>query len=476
MNDIPYTTPEEDPFNVQPFLQPRRRRSSLLDKWINEQQKKSDHGEHPSTPHINPYLAYPELGHGVPNVSRDDVVTLDNYDLVNDDDIPPQSDSEKQEVPGTPTTSRTRRASKLLNTPSSFRTFNLPFRSSSPASLSVQDPGSPRSMFSFIPRTPRHSTDATIGNTRSSSRQHNRSISLSTLSITGKNPCFSDAPAASPSTAKWRPSVLGHFAASSTSISVPSDTTPSRPSISSGDTYTSGTGTVTTTTDSELPMTPSRMNFMDSIRFRSKSGSVFSSGSGIMSSSSLRSQKLGTSLGNSSVPALSIIGSGPATASTSTLADRNNTVRIPLAPKPASRLANSNLYDGDGDDDEDDDTCQPVAQPTKPLDPTRPHVAYSSTGGTLPRVNLASLSSRHRKKKKLVISGIGSHEARKFEGVKRWCESFGEVSQIVRMPNGDLHVHFRLPEVADTVCRLRAKVYITGVGSVQLSWYTGDKR
>lgn len=26
------------------------------------------------------------------------------------------------------------------------------------------------------------------------------------------------------------------------------------------------------------------------------------------------------------------------------------------------------------------------------------------------------------------------------------------MSQIIRMPNGDLHVHFRLAEVADTVC------------------------
>jgi hypothetical protein len=50
------------------------------------------------------------------------------------------------------------------------------------------------------------------------------------------------------------------------------------------------------------------------------------------------------------------------------------------------------------------------------------------------------------------------------------------VDQIVRMPNGDLHIHFRLAEVADTVCRVKAKVNISGVGSVQLSWYTGDKR
>lgn len=31
------------------------------------------------------------------------------------------------------------------------------------------------------------------------------------------------------------------------------------------------------------------------------------------------------------------------------------------------------------------------------------------------------------------------------------AQSFGEVTQIMRMPNGDLHVHFRKAEVAETV-------------------------
>ena len=30
-------------------------------------------------------------------------------------------------------------------------------------------------------------------------------------------------------------------------------------------------------------------------------------------------------------------------------------------------------------------------------------------------------------------------------------QSFGSVNQILRMPNGDLHVHFQSGEVADTV-------------------------
>lgn len=112
------------------------------------------------------------------------------------------------------------------------------------------------------------------------------------------------------------------------------------------------------------------------------------------------------------------------------------------------------------------------------VNPTSPQVAFSASGkgGAMPRVSFASLSTRNSKKKKLIVSGIGPDDTRRFEGVKRWCESFGEVSQIMRMPNGDLHVYFRSAEVADTVCRLRAKVYIAGVGSVNLSWYAGNKR
>ena len=46
-----------------------------------------------------------------------------------------------------------------------------------------------------------------------------------------------------------------------------------------------------------------------------------------------------------------------------------------------------------------------------------------TTGGTLSRAAFSPLSSRNqKKKKKLVISGVGVNEVRKFEGVKRWCE------------------------------------------------------
>lgn len=107
-----------------------------------------------------------------------------------------------------------------------------------------------------------------------------------------------------------------------------------------------------------------------------------------------------------------------ASSSTSTLAQRVNLKRIPLGPKPGSRLANSNIdYD---DDEEEDDDSDKIAKPIK-YDPTRPHIAYSS-GGTLPRVKFATLTSRQKKKKKLVVIGVAHEDERKFAGVKRWCE------------------------------------------------------
>lgn len=101
MDDQPYTTPDEDPFNVQPVLrQPRRRRSSLLDKWIIEQQTQPSTTNKPppaianlpSAPtRTHPYLAYPDLNSRIylnRNNGEDDEITLNSYDIVDDEDIP----------------------------------------------------------------------------------------------------------------------------------------------------------------------------------------------------------------------------------------------------------------------------------------------------------------------------------------------------------------------------------------------------
>jgi hypothetical protein len=182
--------------------------------------------------------------------------------------------------------------------------------------------------------------------------------------------------------------------------------TPSRPSVSSGDTYTSAT---TVTTDCDLPLTPPRVRFMDSIRSLNRSsGKGFSTSPGIASSSSVSFQDRFdlSSIGTCSLPGSDI-------ASCSTADVDVDTVRLPLV-KRMSRLAISNVgYDEDGD--LHDIPPKPINQP----DPPRAQVVYSS-GGT--RVNFTSLSSRQKKKRKLIVSGVGHKDFRKFEGVKRWCE------------------------------------------------------
>ncbi|KAF8898971.1 hypothetical protein BD779DRAFT_1666720 [Infundibulicybe gibba] len=437
MNDMPYTTPDEDPFNVQPLLQqPRRRRSSMLSKWIQEQQKQPS-AQNDASDDLSPS----NCDFGLVTTSSEDILTVNSYDLVEDDDIP--LEMPKSGPPETPTISRSRRSSKILHSPTSFRNFHLNFRSSSPAAL---DSPRPSSRISLFPRTP-SSSSASVK--RTSQQSHGRSPSLSTLNI-------ADSPQQSPiaGSSKWRPSVMGHFSSAASQASEPpseSMYSPSRPSVSSGETYATTT-TSTTVLDNECPLPPPKISFMDSIRSRSPSS---------MFRSSTISSATHIPWAHENIESTGALKSD--SRASSTIDGCVDTVRTPLSPKPQSRLQNSNI---DSDDDE---------PPPLKFDPTKPHVAYAAAN--LPRVTFASLSGRNqKKKKKLVVSGVGIRDVRKFEGIKRWCESFGEVSQITRMPNGDLHVHFRRADVADTVCRVRAKVTIAGVGSVQLSWFCGDKR
>ena len=99
MNDL-FDSTDEDPFRC--VQRPARfHRTSLVNKWISEQQQDETLGalqtlgedeELPprsETP-AHPFLAYPDI----PRLSLDfrredmDVSTLHNYDLVDDDDIP----------------------------------------------------------------------------------------------------------------------------------------------------------------------------------------------------------------------------------------------------------------------------------------------------------------------------------------------------------------------------------------------------
>lgn len=109
MDDHPYTTADEDPFNVQPIVQQvksiKHRRPSLLDKWILEQQQSPTEYHdalHLASPHFsasdafpsasfsNPYLAYPDLPRVPPihTTADEETASLNSYDLVDDDDIP----------------------------------------------------------------------------------------------------------------------------------------------------------------------------------------------------------------------------------------------------------------------------------------------------------------------------------------------------------------------------------------------------
>ncbi|KAJ7103311.1 hypothetical protein B0H15DRAFT_206352 [Mycena belliarum] len=443
-HDDPIYTEDPDPFNIRPLLlQPRRRRSSMLNKWIQDQQQVPvDVADTVDTPgsgtRSNPYLAYPELGSPT---FHESAVSVESYDLVDDDDIPPE-----HEISTTPTTTPSKRGSKRLHTPSSFCNFRVPFRSASPAgSVATSSATPPRTPIRglFFPNASR--------STSSANTQHTRSSSISTLNIVGENDSL---PPPSTPKSRWRPSVLGHFgtAASQPSVVVSdSQHTRSRPSISSNYTYTT---TTRTSTDGDIPVTPPQSSAASS-RARSRSyggmlqmadnGSLWS-GPGPSYLDILERSPLGSTRGPTSTMSCDgYIGMPP---------------RVPLGPKPGSRLAASNK--------DPDIAVRPAKQ--------GPEVAYSSEAKsrTLPRVSFASLGTRAKKKRRLVISGIATGDTRRFEAAKRWCQSFGEVSQITRMPNDDLHVHFRNAEVADTVCRVNAKVYIRGVGSVQLSWYAGN--
>ncbi|KAI0776393.1 hypothetical protein BC629DRAFT_1290483 [Irpex lacteus] len=82
----------------------------------------------------------------------------------------------------------------------------------------------------------------------------------------------------------------------------------------------------------------------------------------------------------------------------------------------------------------------------------------------------ASLARKtvRRRKKKLIVCGMDSHFNE--EALLAWCELHGAVRRFERRENGDIHVYWKEWEVADTVCRVNAQVYIKNVGRVGLTW------
>lgn len=358
--------------------------------------------------------------------------------------------------PSTPIPARTHKSRHSI-TPS-FRTISLNFRLSAPNSPSATNMESASRVLSrlslFPPRTPRSSTtpSAIVESTTTTAPQHTRSSSLSTISFSASQQSNKQYPPAS-SSSKWRPTVLGHFSQSSTSqISIgtsEANYTPSRPSVSSGDTYATSTASRTTTIfDSNIPSTPSKLSLFDSIRLRTTRSPRSASAFSIASTSSVRLPASASTQEEGSVNA------------TNYSKESVSSCRVPFAPLSCNSVL-------DNIDDEDDLDPPPTYHFNK--HESSRHMASYSSSSTLKRVKFSSLGSRtHRKKKKLIISGVGIAEVRKFEGIKRWCEvikpsspftlfsntlfqSFGEIRQINRMPNGDLQIDFRDPEVADTV-------------------------
>ncbi|OCH87467.1 hypothetical protein OBBRIDRAFT_154424 [Obba rivulosa] len=121
------------------------------------------------------------------------------------------------------------------------------------------------------------------------------------------------------------------------------------------------------------------------------------------------------------------------------------------------------------------DSTKVIARETDMARTIRSPLRASGNASGLGSVASMLASPKSRRKRKLIVSGIPMNDEHRVEGVRQWCESFGEINYITRISNGDLHVDFRKAEVADTVCRLQARVYIGGVGSVGLSWFTGKK-
>ncbi|KAF9454071.1 hypothetical protein P691DRAFT_798349 [Macrolepiota fuliginosa MF-IS2] len=543
MDDLPYTTPEEDPFNVRPLPQqyPRRRRSSMFEKWIEEQQRYSIPGDPSSStdtrvhtrsqsnPATHAYLAYPELNRSSLNRTgpAEDAASESGYDLVDDDDIPTSlaADFHSLNFTDAAATIRTsKRNSRMSLSPTSFRHFNLTFRS--PNSPVEDSPSRPSSRISIFSRSNRNSTGTITGRgtiTPNSSPQkpRNRSSRIATNSTTINNhddtysshpsPCPRTPPpvpvARSSSSSKWRPSVLGHFTPSSSHSRThavsqssihppPSDTNyaPSRPSVSSSiDTSHAHTSTVA--------LAPVRRRSLTRLP-RPRSPNT------VQRTWALFAQR---GVGNDTRPpsrsSINIIPPplemGYHTSNMATFPRMypyvyNNGVQTSARRGAGAfdgihssthALRASTEEEEEEEDLESGRSQRPVGgprqpPPQQPAKKKKPHVVYSSqNGGTLSRMTslsniaLAPMIPRSRKKKKkLVVSGVATNDTKKFEGVKRWCESFGEVRQILRMPNGDLVVSFQSSEVADTVCRVRAKVFINGVGSVQLSWTTDKKR
>ncbi|KAG0707524.1 hypothetical protein DFH29DRAFT_796566 [Suillus ampliporus] len=461
-------TVDDDVFTTPHHTRTLRRRSSRLSKWLEELQVDSSTIQQPDTSadaetigtECNPYLAYPHLSLATVRRSMDEASSMHDYVVVDDGDVKeyilPEELADVKVSHGlsalADTTSSSPRSTICLNTPPSQHQFHLSVRCPSPAASSTSHSPPRLSMF-------QRSSHVTSTLEASNPYNHSRSLSLQTSHPVAEARSEERCINSNPSSWRWRPSVLGHFAslsdgdAHSSTRDSPGSSRPSMSSTTTSSSYATPSTNIMYEDGAPHvpPSTPQKSNFFGSLRSRSQKA--------VSSSLSLFKTDTDSSFPTSfsspaSEPELSQSPGFPGS-----LARKSSTIRLPFSPKSRAPLDSNlpNIF---------------VEAP----DATRPRIVYTGKNHA-PRVSLSSISSQSRSiKKKLVIGGIARNDVKRLEAAQKWCQSFGEVDQITRMPNGDLHVNFHKAEVADTVCRVRAKVYIAGVGSVHLSWYSGNKR
>jgi len=183
--------------------------------------------------------------------------------------------------------------------------------------------------------------------------------------------------------------VLGHFSSHSVPHVHVSDDTLMPPRHSTSSTATTTTSVTPTMTSADGEGFADKLSFVGSLRSQVAKSFKSHAASHVQSPTP-------------SVWSLPMHQAGDPSASMSTpaLPRKQSTIRLPFAPKGKPRLSDVALSDS-----------------------AAPHVAYSSGGnkGTLPRVSFPT-QKRHKRRKKLIVNGIGVHEVSKFEAMKAWCE------------------------------------------------------
>ncbi|KAL6298690.1 hypothetical protein BKA93DRAFT_820244 [Sparassis latifolia] len=401
-----------DPSTIRAFKTHLHRRSSRIERWVEEQHtitsdvEEEELGGVPTVCH--PYLAYPHLS--VPSLLIQDDKSSTGGDGFLDQPATKMakrvSDAKSSSTPGnepsTPSKGSPARQIPNASRPTSpLRGLQLPFGS--------------RRHLNSVPDVPRvHSPASSALSRQDPSNRHARDPSISTTYSQPRVFSLDTPPRQQPPWKMKRRAVMGHFASPSDTERA-SDAYPPRPSTSSS--VTQSSTTTQTRTSLDTPTTPRKWD-LGSVRGHPPS--VF-----LNSASSLWSLPVDATHLNDPPDSTKVLAQDK---------DKHSTVRIPLSLKmPIGSMA-----------------------------------SHGSVPGILG-------TPKSRKKRKLIVSGIPLNDESRFEAVKKWCESFGELNSITRAPSGDLYIDFRKAEVADTVCRLQARVYISGVGSVGLSWFTGKK-